>query len=191
MKKAYLLFVSAACVVMMFASISSCNKKDDNPTTLTLYDSLGGTKMVADPNNAGTMIEQGRLDIRSVVDSTIFVVAVDPEINGYFSVLLSEVSSGDLSGFQKLSKNLTDFFCVATGAKNFSYTGLSMTAAHNPDAAPPTGNNSRIKEKVADDDFTAFIDDLGKGAQQNALPDYLIARVAAVAETVRGSVVQR
>ena len=67
--------------------------------------------MVQDPTaSAGTMIEAGRLGIRSVVDSAIFVIAADDSINNYFNVLLAEVTAGDLSGFQELSKNLTDFF---------------------------------------------------------------------------------
>lgn len=190
MKIHALTFSLAASILIIVAS--SCDKNNDsNPTTLTLYDSLGGTAMVADPANSGQMIEAGRLGIRSVVDSTIFVIAVDTAINNYFAVLLSEIAMNDLSGFQELSKNLTDFFCVATGAKDFQYTGLSMTEAHNPDAAPPTGNKDRIKQKVADDDFDQFINDLGTGATQNALPDYLISRVAEVASSVRGAVVQR
>ncbi len=66
-----------------------------------------------------------------------------------------------------------------------------MVAAHNPDAAEPDGNKDRIKEKIDSGDFDQFITDLGIGATQNALPDYLIARVAAVASSVKGDVVQR
>ena len=61
MKKTTLLFLFAAS--FLIAIISSCDKNNDsNPTTLTLYDSLGGTAMVQDPTApAGTMIETGRL----------------------------------------------------------------------------------------------------------------------------------
>lgn len=186
MKKTPILFLIAASSILI--SISSCDKNNDsNPTTtLTLYDSLGGTAMVQDPTAAsGTTIEKGRLGIRSVVDSAIFVIAADTSINKYFSVLLSEVAMNNLSGFQELSKNLTDFFCVATGAKNFTYTGLSMADAHNP------STNPRINNKVDSEDFDEFIKDLGIAASKNSLPDYLTARVAAVAETVKGEVVQR
>ena len=173
------------CMIAMFV-FSACNKDDNTPAAmLTLYDSLGGTTMVQDPTNSSMMIEKGRLGIRSVVDSTIFVIAADTAINGYFTVLLSEVGAGNLTGFQELSKNLTDFFCVATGAKSFSYTGLSMTAAHDP------ATNTRITDKVANDDFDAFILDLVKGAQKNGLPDYLITRVGEVTETTRTTIVQR
>ncbi len=192
MKKTPLLFLFAACASVLIV-ISSCDKNNDsNPTTLTLYDSLGGTAMVQDPTaSAGTMIEAGRLGIRSVVDSAIFVIAADDSINHYFDVLLAEVTAGDLSGFQELSKNLTDFFCVATGAKDFTYTGLSMKAAHNPDAAEPNGNKDRIHEKVDAADFGEFINDLGVAAGKNNLPDYLTTRVAQVASSVEGDVVQR
>src|SRR4051812_22002762 len=178
MKRTALMFIIATGI--LFIVSSSCNKDNDSntTTTLTLYDSLGGTAMVADPANPGQMIESGRLGIRSVVDSAIFVIAADDSINHYFNVLLSEVAVNDLSGFQELSKNLTDFFCVATGAKNFQYTGLSMTAAHDP------ATNSRISEKVDAGDFGEFINDLGIAAGKNNLPDYLTARVAAVAGTV-------
>src|SRR5690242_17093027 len=148
MKKARIIILAALSTLIVAGGISSCDIDDDpDPITLTLYDSLGGTAMVQDPANPGSMIESGRLGIRSVVDSTIFVIAADNRINSYFSVLLAEVTAGDLSGFQALSENLTDFFCVATGAKNFTYAGLSMTDAHDP------AKNPRINEKVASGDF--------------------------------------
>jgi len=185
MKKAVLSILGLSMLIVF--ALSACNKNNDTTPnqTLTLYDSLGGTTMVPDPANASTMIEKGRLGIRSVVDSTIFVIAADTAINGYFTVLLSEVGAGNLTGFERLSKNLTDFFCVATGAKSFTYSGLSMTDAHNPTTNP------RINDKVANDDFDAFIGDLVKGAQKNGLPDYLISRVGQVTETTRATIVQK
>jgi hypothetical protein len=189
MKKIPVVFLLSASLIILTVA---CNKNNSsNPATLTLYDSLGGTTMVQDPTAAaGTMIEAGRLGIRSVVDSAIFVIAADTKINHYFNVLLAEVTAGDLSGFQELSGNLTDFFSVATGAKDYTYTGLSMTVAHNP-GTDTTIANPRISEKVDSDDFDEFINDLGIAAGKNGLPDYLTARVAAVAETVKGQVVQR
>jgi len=187
MKRAQLI-VSAFVLTIVLSSVWACNKNDDNPqpmTQQTLYDSLGGTTMVADPQNSSAMIEKGRLGIRSVVDSTIFVIAADPELNPYFSVLLSEVGMGDLSGFQELSKNLTDFVCVGTGAKNFTYTGMNMVDAHNP------ATNSRMNGKADNGDFDAFITDLVAGAKKNGLPDYLIARVGALVESLRTQVVQQ
>lgn len=187
MKKTFL-FSTLAVVAMTIAfSTTSCKKDDDaTATTLTLYDSLGGTTMVQDPKAAtGVMIEKGRLGIRSVVDSTIFVIAADSRINGYFQKLLMEVGAGNLSGFTMLSKTLTDFLAVGTGAKNYTYTGLSMTAAHNP------ATNTRMNGKADNAAMDAFIADVVVGANKNGLPTYLIARVGAVLESLRSQVVQR
>jgi hypothetical protein len=177
-----IILVLTATVALM----ASCKKDDDVPATkMTLYDSLGGTAMVDDPANMGMKIEQGRLGLRSVVDSAIFVIAGDPNINGFFSVLLAEVTSGNTSGFEALSKNLTDFFCVATGAKNFSYDGLNMVAAHDP------AQNPRMNGKAANADFDAFIADLVIAAKKNGLSDQLIGQVGALVETLRPAVVQQ
>ena len=163
----------------------SCKKSDTTTTpTATLYDSLGGTKLVADPNNSGSMIEQGRLGIRSVVDSTIFVIAGDTAIHGHFTVLLAEVTAGNTSGLQALSKNLTDFFCVATGAKDYTYGGKTMTDAHNP------ATNPRMNGKADASDFTAFVNDLVKGAQKNGLNNQQITSVGALVNTLKSQVVQ-
>ena len=141
--------------------------------------------MVTDPSNTSAMIEKGRLGLRSVVDSTIFVIAADTAINGHFTVLLSEVTAGNLSGFSALSKNLTDFFCVATGAKDFTYTGKTMTAAHDP------AQNSRMNGKADSSDFNAFVNDLVAGAKKNGLSDQLIGRVGAIVGTLESQVVQK
>jgi hypothetical protein len=185
MKKAAFASVVLATIVTV-AAFSSCSKKNSGTasTAPTLYDSLGGTAMVSDPANPGTMIEQGRLGIRSVLDSTIFVIAGDTLINGYFQVLLAEVTSGNTSGYTALSNNLTDFVCVATGAKDFTYGGKSMTDAHNP------ATNSRISGKVTSAAFNEFIADVVVGANKNKLPANLIASVGALLVTLEGVVVQ-
>lgn len=185
MKKLTLITVFFALFAGMTMT-QSCKKSTTTTTpAATLYDTLGGTKLVADPNNTGSMIEQGRLGIRSVVDSTIFVIAGDTAINGHFTVLLSEVTAGNLSGFQALSKNLTDFFCVATGAKDYSYGGKSMTDAHNP------ATNTRMNGKADNSDFTAFVNDLVKGAQKNGLTTAQINSVGALVGTLKTQVVQQ
>ena len=162
----------------------SCSKSS-SPAKQTLYDSLGGTTMVADPANSGAMIEKGRLGLRSVVDSAIYVIAGDSKINSYFMVLLSEVTAGNTSGFTALSKNLTDFFCVATGAKNFSYSGKSMTDAHNP------ATNSRMNGKADSADFDQFVADVVVAAKKNGLSDQLIGQVGTVIYSVESQVVQK
>jgi hypothetical protein len=101
MKKQSILSLSFV-VAFLLLTIVSCSKSSNSstpkPTVIgnTLYDSLGGTTLVADPTHAGAMIEKGRLGIRNVIDSTIFVIAADPKINGHFTVLLSEVTQGNL-----------------------------------------------------------------------------------------------
>jgi len=176
-----------AIIAIASLMLPACSKKaSSNPTPVstTLYDSLGGTTLVADPAHAGAMIEKGRLGIRNVIDSTIFVIAADSRINGHFTVLLSEVTKGDLSGFTDLSENLTTFVAGATGAKNFIYIGLNMHDAHDPAV------NSRMNGKASSADFDAFVSDLAAGAGKNKLPANLLNSVAKIVESLRSQVVQ-
>ncbi|AEV32521.1 hypothetical protein Oweho_1531 [Owenweeksia hongkongensis DSM 17368] len=180
-------------VLLLVGSIgfmSSCkdDDKDDDMTPApepTLYEKVGGTEMVSDPANAGAMIEKGRLSFRAVVDSTIFVIAGDPALQPYFPVLLGEVQNGDLSGFAVLSKNLTDFFSVAAGAENYTYSGMNMVDAHDP------SKNSRMAMKSDDAAFDAFVADVVTGAQQNNVPNEIIGEVGELLETLRGDIVQK
>lgn len=175
------LFISALSIGFV-----SCDKDDDEtpePAAPTLYSKLGGSTMVTDPN--GGMIEQGRLGLRSVVDSTIFVIAGDENLSPYFEQLLTEFTNGNATNVAILSKNLTDFFCVATGAENFTYSGTDMVTAHDP------AQNPRMKMKTDDADFTNFIGAVGTGATQVGVPAELIGEVAALIETLRSDVVQR
>jgi len=175
--------------IILFAIVltQSCGKSSDSGAAVvkaTLYDSLGGTALVADPTHAGTMIEKGRLGIRSVIDSTIFVIAGDSKINGHFTVLLSEVGKGNLTGFTTLSNNLTIFVSVAAGAQDYTYTGLSMSAAHNP------ATNPRMNGKATAADFTQFVNDVVVGANKNKLPSNLITSVGRLLGTLQSQVVQ-
>ncbi len=154
----------------------------------TVYERLGGSTMVSDPNNPGAMIERGALTIRSVVDSTIFIIAADSRLNTeYFSVLLDEVGGGDLTGFAALSASLTNFFAAGTGSVNIQYTGLNMADAHNPQI------NSRMGNTADDAAMNAFIEDVVAGAAKNGVPatDLRISEIGAVLESLRGDVVQR
>lgn len=183
MRKKTVVLVAALGLGFTAFLTPSCSKS--HAAKMTLYDSLGGITSVADPANPGTSIEKGRLGLRSVVDSAIYVIAADSKINGYFTVLLAEVTAGNTSGFTALSKNLTDFFCVATGAKDYSYTGKSMTDAHNP------ATNNRISMKVDSADFDQFVADIVIAAKKNGLSDQLIGQVGVVIYSVEGLVVQR
>ena len=182
-KKATIL-AAALGLTVSFTMMQSCSK-DSSPAKQTLYDSLGGTTKVNDPANAGQMIEKGRLGLRSVVDSAIFVIAADNKLNGFFTTLLAEVGNNNLTGFTALSKNLTDFFAVATGAKNYSYSGRNMVDAHNP------ATNSRMNGKAANADFDQFIADVVIAAQKNGLSNQLIGQVGVVINSVRTQVVQK
>lgn len=178
-------------VILLVSSVAFTSCKEDEktvtPTTPTLYEKLGGTTMVADPANPSQMIEQGRLGLRSVVDSTIFIIAGDNQLNPYFEVLLSEVGSGNVTGFTALSKNLTDFFCVATGAKNFTYNGIaSMVAAHDP------AQNNRMSMKADNASYDRFIADVVAGAAQNGVTDQaIVSELGTILESLRSTIVQR
>ena len=177
-----------ALIVVVLAGLflSACHKdsKKVTPVKATLYDSLGGTVMVPDPAHAGMTIEKGYLGIRSVVDSTIFVIAADNRINGHFTVLLSEVTHGNLSGFNELSLNLSNFVAVGTGAVAYKYDGLSMVNAHNP------ATNPRMNGKATSADFDAFEADLITGANKNHVPANLINSLGKIVESLRSQVVQ-
>jgi len=178
--------------LLLAATLAGCKKDDEDPVptpsaptpTPTLYQRLGGTTMVNDPANPGQMIEQGYLGLRSVVDSTIFVIAGDAQLQPYFAVLLAEVGSGDLTGFAALSESLTEFFAVATGAQNFTYDGLNMVDAHN-------SANPRMTGLVDDAAFDRFIVDLVEGAAQNDVPTAIVTDIGALVETLRDPIVQQ
>ncbi len=183
--------LSKFSVLLLIGAIgfmSSCEEDDDNMVTPvpepTLYEKVGGTEMVNDPENAG-QIEKGRLSIRAVVDSSIFVIAGDTALQPYFAVLLAEVGNNDLSGFAALSESLTDFISKAAGAENVTYTGLNMSDAHDPSV------NGRMGLEADDAAFDAFVADVVVGAQQNNVPNDIIAEFGALLETTRADVVQR
>ncbi len=183
--KKLVLIVTVFGLVATASMMTSCSKSEE--TKKTLYDSLGGTTMVDDPAFPGTKIEQGRLNIRSVVDSTIFVVAADASLNTkFFSVLLGEVTSTPAvtTGLTNLSKNFTDFMCVAAGAKNFTYGGKNMVDAHNP------ATNSRIGAKINSTEFDKFVADLVIGATKCGVSTQLIGQVGVLINTTKTSVVQ-
>jgi hypothetical protein len=184
-KTAVVLALAFGVGVLMVSSQSCSKKSSSSSGTMTLYDSLGGTAMVSDPANSGQMVEKGYLGIRMIVDSAIFIIAADTQINGYFKVLIAEVTSGNLSGYQRLSMNISNFIAVAAGAKDYTYTGLTMQNAHNPNTNP------RITMTVDSADFNEFIGDVAASATKNGLPSYLLARVGTVLYSVEGEVVQR
>ena len=183
-----------ALLIISGTFLVSCTDDDDAtpPAELTLYQKLGGTSMVADPNNAGQMIEQGRLSFRSVVDSTITLIVTDivldsnGNLGAHFAPIVGEVSSGNTTNVAVLSKNLTDFFSANTGggATN-TYSGLNMVATHDP------AQNPRIGKKVNDTEYDKFIGYVGVAAGLNGVTDpALIGDVVDVLESLRSPIVQ-
>ena len=197
MKKKILLL--GVCMAAMTFTISSCKKKHDDSTSTpapapSLYERVGGTAMVSDPTNKPQMIEQGRLTLRSVVDSSINVIAADPQLQPYFKTLFAELQAtpSNTTGLTALSKNLTDFMCYATGSANYHYTGLSMADAHNPT------KNSRMAMQADSADFDQFVHDIGIGLAKNgvtaassATNKQLIADLVALLYTTEGAIVQK
>jgi len=177
-------------LLVAVTSMESCKKSSSSSPAApaTLYDTLGGTTLVTDPappDNGPAQIQHGRLTIRDVIDSTIFVIAADDSINRYFAVLLSEVGKGNLSGFDSLSRNLTDFVSVAAGATAYTYTGLTMSNAHNPSVNP------RIAAAVTSGAFSEFINDVAAGATKVGASTMVIDQVAAKLEPVEPSVINQ
>lgn len=195
--KKYMLILPAF-VLGLGISVSSCKKDETEASTASaglannsydLYNRLGGKTMVTDPANGG-MIEQGRLTLRSVVDSTIFTIAGDGDfLTTFFPVLVAELGSGNTSGLEDLSENLTDFFCVATGSNNpsYAYTGLDMASAHDP------AKNNRMGMKSSNADYDKFVQFVVTGAGKNGVPatDPLVADLGKVLETLRTTIVQK
>lgn len=188
----------ALCAMTIGAGVFaiSCDGDADSPSPppaeLSLYEKLGGTSMVADPNNPGQMIEQGRLSYRSVVDSTITLIVADivagsnGNLGAHFAPIVGEVSNGNATNVAVLSKNLTDFFSANTGggATN-TYSGLNMVAAHDP------AQNPRMGTKANDADYTKFIGYVGAAAGLNGVTDQaLIGEVVDVLESLRDPIVQ-
>lgn len=174
---------------------TSCNDDDKAPMPSepqTLYQKLGGTTLVSDPNNAGQMIEKGRLSYRSVVDSTITLIVTDivNDANGnlgaHFAPIVGEVSSGNTTNVAVLSKNLTDFFSANTGGGSTNtYSGLDMVAAHDP------AQNPRMGVKSNNANYDKFIGYVGAAAGLNGVTDQtLIGEVVAVLESLRDPIVQ-
>lgn len=194
MKKVSLLALVSLTALTIF--YSSCKEKEDDkptptPTTPSLYDRVGGTTMVADPKNGGQMIEQGRLTLRAVVDSSINVIAADAQLAPYFPVLFAELGNGNTSGLTALSESLTDFFCSATGSKNasYAYMGKNMKDAHDP------AKNNRMGMKANKADFDKFVGDIGIGLAKNGVTaqnnKQLVDDLVALLYTTEADIVQR
>ena len=189
----------ALCAMVIGASVFTSCSKDDDPVvaapTPSIYARLGGTTMVQDPDApAGTMIEQGRLNFRKVVNTTIGLIVADVQssasgnLGAHFAPILAETGATQTTNIAILSDNLTDFFSFNTGGTNAvnTYSGLNMVAAHNP------ATNSRMGIKSNTAAFNKFEGYVGAAAQSNgvAANTQLYADVVAVLESLRAPIVQ-
>lgn len=173
--------------------LTSCN--DDGPDPMlddSFYSTvLGGEQKVPDPLNPGQQIEQGFLNLRTVVINTVTTIATNQggkyaNLQPYFSVLLSEVGRGETSGLNTLVMDFTIFLAEATGARNFQYTGLDMAASHDP------ARNPRMNGLINNADYDLFIQAVVEGAAQAGITDNaVLGPVGQLLESVRGPIVQR
>lgn len=170
MKSSIVLF--SACLITLSIICTSCKKKSSTDNIITpidtrvpLYQRVGGAVQVPDPTHSGLSIEKGRLTIRSVVDSSILVIAADAQLAPYFAILFAELGNNNTTGLTALSKNLTDFICEKAGSKNpeYAYAGKSMKDAHDPD------KNNRMGLKANTADFDRFVGDIGVGLSLNGI----------------------
>lgn len=185
-------FALGALVLGAF-TLASCSS-DNNDAPASIYERLGGTTMVSDPDNPGQMIEQGRLSYRKVINTTVGLIVADVQSNAsgnlgaHFAPLLTEVGGGNTTNLAILVDNLTDFFSFNTGGTNAvnTYSGLDMVSAHNPAVNPRMGTVS------TDANFTKFEGYVGAAAVQNgvAANTQLYTDIVAVLESLRDPVVQ-
>jgi hypothetical protein len=191
--------ITLSVLLVASATLVSCNNDDDEtpapPVKASIYERLGGTKMVADPDNSGQMIEAGRLSFRKVVNSTIGLIIADVQSNAagnlqaHFAPVLAETGSTQATNVAKLSDNLTDFFSFNTGGTNAvnTYSGLNMVAAHDP------AINKRMGTKSSNADYTKFEGYVGAAAVANKVEkdSELYNDVVAVLESLRTPIVQK
>ncbi|WP_293894947.1 hypothetical protein [Flavobacterium sp.] len=185
----------ALCALVLGAfTVTSCSKDDNPAPPASIYARLGGTTLVSDPDNAGQMIEQGRLSYRKVINRTIGLIVADISSNAsgnlgaHFAPLVAEVQAGNTTNLAELSDNLTDFFSFNTGGTNAvnTYSGLDMVTAHNP------MTNSRMGTTATDANYTKFEGYVGAAAVENgvAANTQLYTDIVAVLESLRDPIVQ-
>ncbi|MFD2033494.1 hypothetical protein ACFSKL_01770 [Belliella marina] len=186
-------WLSSAFIATMVV-FSSCKDDDERPDMMddSFYAvQLGGETKVPDPNNSGQMVEQGFLNLRTVVTNTVLTIATNEDgkydaLQPYFSVLLNEVGNGQTSGFTALVGDFTEFLAEATGSKNFTYSGLDMESAHDP------AKNSRMNGRINNADYNLFIQAVVEGAAQaNITSNDVLGPVGQLLESVREPIVQR
>ena len=187
----------ALCALVLGAMTFTSCSKSDNSTPPSIYERLGGTTLVDDPDNSDptVKIEAGRLAYRKVVNKTIQLIVADisssasGNLGAHFAPLVAEVQANNTTNLAELSDNLTDFFSYNTGGTDAvnTYSGLSMADAHNPAV------NSRMGVKANAANYTKFEGYVGAAAVQNgvAANTQLYADIVAVLESLRPTIVQQ
>ncbi len=185
-------------LVMSSSLFVSCNDDDDPvapaPATPSIYARLGGSTLVADPDNPGQMIEAGRLSYRKVVNSTVGLIVADVQSNAsgnlgaHFAPVLAEVGANNTTNLAILVDNLTDFFSFNTGGTNAvnTYSGLNMVDAHNPVTNPRMGTTS------TNANYDKFVGYVGAAANANGVASntQLYTDIVAVLQSLRDPIVQ-
>lgn len=210
-KKSRTPFVIVLTVLIGFTSFTSCKKDEivqpdvDPPVLMSspLYDTLGwfiqggdpsmviegqGIKKISDPDNSGQMIQAGRLAIRTVVGSSLQIIAGDTTLAKYFPTLLNEVGSGNTTGFADLLESFTDFTQQAVSGQMI-YQGKSMVEAHNNMTYSRFG--SANQQFVTDNaDFDKFVGNIVQASQGLNVPNSVIAQLGVILYSTEGDVVQ-
>ncbi len=191
-------FPKFALTALLFAGFAFTSCEDDYvapiPPKASIYDRLGGTIMVADPNNTGQMIEKGRLSYRTVVNKTIGYIVADitagtqGNLSAHFAPILAETGPTQQASIAALSDSLTDFFSFNTGGTNAvnTYSGRNMVVAHNP------ATYARMGAKSNNTQYTRFVGFVGQSANDAgvATGTELYVDIVAVLESLRTSIVQ-
>jgi hypothetical protein len=187
-KALLLTMILALGIVSMMTFSCKKSKSSTSSGKPTLYDTLGGSTLVADPlsPDSNTMIEQGYLTIRTIVDTTMFTFASDPLIDTFFTVLRTDNSEGNPSEYESLSLGITNFIATAAGCTNtsYAYKGPDLYAAHNPDS------NSNIPLSVTDTAFNEFVYDIGQSAINYGLSAQVVSQIGDMLYKYEGQIVQ-
>ena len=144
----------------------------DQASTCTLYSSRATLRVIDHSNYWGTTMGLyedlgGAAAVDAAVDIFYRKVLKDDRINRFFT----GVDMTKQAAKQKM------FLTMAFGGPN-NYTGLDMRKGHA----------HLVKQGLNDSHFDAVVEDLGATLKELKVPDHLIAKVAAVAETTRNDV---
>jgi hypothetical protein len=184
-KAVFLTMILAAVTIGMM--MNSCKKTKTSAAatgTPTLYDTLGGTTQVVDPEDTFLRIEQGYLTIRTIVDTTMFTFASDTLLEPFFYLLHDEDSAGNSSEYLTLSSGMTHFIAMAAGSADSVYIGPDMYAAHHHDS------NSNIPDiPLPDSVFNEFVYDLGQSAINSGLSAQVVSQFGSMLYKYEGQIV--